>query len=237
MVASMDMWCVKMTALIAKVINEVTTMIKALERQGAALVTAMIQYSEKAAVTLEAVLKDAFDKVKRTLAMIARQFKEKLKALEQRAHPAPSNGNGFTSKIKTAAHDAAKEIELVVEKMVNVAKEIAERSKEIILKLGKVVERTVVDAGKYTADAIKETFKAIKTISEKAVKEVKTFVEGIDHSISMDASFVHKHGLEMSTVTSIALFDPVLIASFAISAGAITAAAMYNPLPDDSKYK
>lgn len=217
-----------MTQLITEILDSVTKMIKALEREGASLVEMMAQYAEKAAVTLEQVLRDAFESVKRTLASIARSFKAKLKALEDRRRVQPSSGSTFISKLKTAAHTASNEVEIILEKFTAATEAIGKRAKEVIIKLSTVVEKTTVDAGKFTADAIKELYQSVKTISEKGIKEAKALVKDVDANHTMNGSFEHTHDLEMASVASLVLFDPVLIGSFLVGVSIIAASNSYE---------
>lgn len=217
-----------MAELVTKVIDSVTAMIKALEREGAALVEKMAEYATKAAVTLEQILKDAFDKVKRTLASIGRSFKARLKALEERRRTTPNGGSGFVTKLKSAASEAGKEMEVVLEKFTHAAKAIVSRTKEIIIKIATLVETTVADAGKFVSDAGKECFEGIKTIVEKGIKEAKTLAQDVEPSHTMDGSFTHTHDLEMAAGASAVLFDPILIGSFVLGVGIIAGANAYD---------
>lgn len=217
-----------MTDFITKIMDSVTKMIEALEKEGASLVETLIQYSEKAAVTLEQVLRDAFDKVRRTLEGIASVFKSKLKSLEDKRRTTPESGEGFIAKIKSASSTACREAEVVIEKFNQAAEAIIGRCKEIIIKLGTLVERTSADAGKFITDSTKEFFEAVKTIVEKGVNESKTFVAEIEPTHNMDSSFTHTHNLEVATVASVSVFDPILIGSFILSVGIIVGASKYK---------
>lgn len=204
-------------------------MVKALEQQGAALVEKMAAYASKAAITLEQVLKEAFEKIKRTLAGIGRTFKAKLKALKDKRRTPPNGGTGFVEKMKEGAVKAGKEIEVVVEKLVNGCKALVGRAKEIIVKVATLVEKSVTDIGRFISDAAKEAFDAVKTISETGIKEAKNVVEDLEPTHEMDGSFSHSHGLAMAGGAAIAVFDPVLIGSFILGAGIIAGANAYEP--------
>jgi len=217
-----------MAAVVTDIINAVTKMIKALESEGAALVSKMAEFATQAAITLEQILKDAFEKVKRTLAGIGRAFKAKLKALEDRKRPTPNGGTGFIEKLKGEAAKVGKEMELVIKKFSEGVKAITSRVKEVIVKLKTIVEAAAADVGKFLADAEKEFFKAVKTISTKAMTEAKSIAEDLNPTHAMDGAFSHVHNLEMAAGTSIALFDPVLIGSFILSAGIIAGASSYK---------
>lgn len=217
-----------MASVVTDIINSVTKMIKALEAEGAALVAKMAEYATQAAITLEQILKDAFEKVKRTLAGIGRSFKARLKALESKKRPTPNGGSGFVAKIKSEAAKVGKEMELVIKKFSEAAKAITGRVKEIITKLKTIVETAGADAGKFLADAEKEFFNAVKTISAKAMTEAKSFAEDLNPKHAMDGTFEHVHDLEMAGGASIALFDPILIGSFILGAGIIAGANSYK---------
>jgi hypothetical protein len=173
-------------------------------------------------------LKDAFDKVKTTLASIARQFKAKLRALTEQKHTDPG-GSTFIAKLKSGATIAAKEVENALTKFAAAAKAITSRAKEIIVKVSSIVEKIIVDAGKITIDATKELFQAVKTISEKGISDAKALIDGVESKFHMNGSTNYTHGMTMTVEASIALFDPVLVGSFIVGAGIIAAANSYEP--------
>jgi phage-related protein len=212
-----------MTQVISDIINGFKEFLSKLEQMGKDVVDEISAKAPALAQQILVLLKAAFNDIKSRISQLLRMAKAKWTALSNKRINSSlgQNASSFSHQLRTKAQDVERRAEAAVAELRSSAAAMVEEAKSMIQRLSDSMKSAAGDVTDHIRNAGQDAFRQLVTIGQSAVAKSKTFVEDIFKDVEVDGSFAFDHALQITEGATLAAFNPIVIVSLGLSAGAI----------------
>lgn len=216
--------------IINKIIDAMKSFIKNIEALGEQVITQLGIYSEKAASEIKTLMVGAFDKIKKGIERIITTFKDKAEQIAGRIRtPKIKSSQSILDKIENIGKEAFEKLSEITKNFGAVMGKFIDKTGEALKKISQAAEADAEKTYDVAKKIAEETVKKITEVGSLAIQATRKTSSTLFKEIEIAGNMAYKHGLAVSSASSLAFFDPYLAISLALSVGVIVAATKYEP--------
>lgn len=219
-----------MASVFQSIIDSFKTAIADLEKIVKESIDTIKQFSEDAASKISLVSRDIINGIRTKISSFIAIFTNRIKSLTTTSAPtAGSSTSSFGSKIESAARDAGKGLEELMEGFKKIMVDLVDKSATAVKEVADGFDDVAKDATDIAEIAVKDTTEALVKIGDDSVEVLAKVSEDIVEDIEVDVSFVAKHGITITEVAVISIVPIPVVISLGLSAALVICAANYTP--------
>lgn len=217
-----------MAAVFEKIVDAFKTAISDLEKIVKDIVSEAEKISIEAGQKIEALCRSLASDLKAKISSVIQTFRARIQTFRN-LHSNPAVKPGvltFGARIEKAGRNALKDVEEVLSRFKQDAKEALSLARDAIRDVKNAVISFSKDATTTVEKSIKDIANALRTVGSDILNSMKHVEKDVVKELELDKNFVFKHGLQISEVAAVAILPPVAIAAF-IGSGLIIGGAIY----------